>query len=116
MRASWLCISCWKRGGSAARERIVLGQVPQVSFKSAALGDVLEERVEVPAILRVQWRDRQLDGQLVSVAVQRLDLSPAAEKRPLSAGEETLEPFGVPLAMALGDHRIRQRAAEHFLT
>jgi hypothetical protein len=92
-------------------ERLVAGQ-RELLLGGLAVGDVVQERVEGETLLHLDRRDRQLDRELVAVAVQRRQLQPPPQHRPLAGGEEALEAEAVGRSQTVGDDRLGQLATE----
>lgn len=74
------------------------------------LGDVVQESVKGPRVTDGPGRDRELDGELVPVPVQRLDLEAVVEHRALTRLEEALEAALVCIPVARWDDRVGEDA------
>ncbi len=71
-------------------------------FGLARTGDVLDERVERPAVLPGDGRDRHLDGKLAPVDPQGQQLPPLAQAKPGAGFEEAAQGAAMLVAEALG--------------
>src|ERR671924_500111 len=87
----------------------------EVRLGAPSLGDVAHERVEDPGVAGLEWRDRELDRELVTVAVKRLDLNPLSDDRALTGLEEAGKPAHVGLSVATRHYRLRQRTSNRLL-
>jgi hypothetical protein len=89
-----------------------LAHEPELFLGSLAGCDVVQEGVEALPSVHLVRRDRQLHRELAPLSVQRGDLEPLVQHRPLSGREVTLEAAPVSLAVLLGDDRVRQHAPD----
>ena len=88
---------------------------PQDLLAQAPLGDVVQEGVEGGGVGVAVVADRDLDRELVAVAVDRAQLGARVKDRALSGAQEALDAVPVGLAVALGHDRVGQRAAQHLV-
>src|SRR5439155_16063057 len=79
-------------------------------YCAARRRSVMSRRKRVKAVpaARARRRDRQLDGELAPIAVQRLELRPRAKHRPLAGLQVALQSLPMRLAVALGGNRVSQ--------
>ncbi len=80
-----------------------------------SLGDVLQKGVEGMAGVRLESRDRQLDGKLVAVTMKRRQLEALADDRPLAGRQEALDSPPVSLALGHGDDRSGQVSTDRLV-
>jgi len=76
------------------------------------LREVAHERSEQPVIGQPDGRDRQLDGKLASVPVQRGDLDALPQDRPFSRLEKPREPARMPFPMLRWNDRRGEAATD----
>src|SRR5439155_5652870 len=100
--------SCQHRSG--------VGQEAQPSLRASTLADVTYECTEDVVIGDRHRRDRQLDRDLAAAPMQSFDLDPLVQEGPIAGADEFRQTASVPIAVAFGYDRRRQRSIQHLLT
>src|SRR5207249_5516400 len=89
-------------------------ELPQLRLGPLAVGDVVDERAEQVLVLETDRRDRELDGKLAAVPIERGDLDAPVEDGAFAGGEEMLQAAEVSLAIAGRDDGLGERPSQRF--
>lgn len=98
--------------GQHRRETMLRRQEPR---RPATLRDVVQEGMEDVRVAGPHRRDRQLDQQLVAIAVKGFDLEALIEHRTLAGVQKMLEPAQVAPSVALRDDRLGEDPPDRLL-
>ena len=88
----------------------------QISLGLSALGDIPHKGTKLNAVRGVAARDRQLNGELVAIAVQALHFNPCVENHTLFRAHKPGHALLVALAVACGNDGLVQGAANGLFT